>query len=320
MWAPIGQTWPGAVAHIGEVVARHAWLVADAGDVGLAERGKGLAVDVAADHRLGQCDRRRIAIARALQPAPEAAHVLVQLAEHQVAAVAPEVAHRRLVLGGGQRRGAGRACGEQRTIGVEPVLVGIAEQELAGRDQVVEVHVGIGAGRALVLPVDRRLRRAVDETERLAIAHVAAVEDLRLARSPAARASLASASAMRPDLLALVEHRQQHMRLARAAAPGPVGRIVGADIAEAPRARLGSSASPTTNSGANCSTRIVHDPSARRPAAVKAIWRAWVSRFPPPIWLKRRHAGIRCEARRAPGRRRRPAAAGSSNRDRRSRS
>jgi hypothetical protein len=69
--------------------------------------------------------------------APEARDVLVQLAEHQVAAVAPEIAPVRHLLG---RRQVARAQiahrVDQRPCRVAPILIGKAQDDLAERDQV----------------------------------------------------------------------------------------------------------------------------------------------------------------------------------------
>ncbi len=100
-----------------------------------------------------------------VEAAPEGRHVLRELAHDEVAAVAAEVGERRLVLGARQAGGAHRV--EQRTGGVEAVLVRIAEHELAQAGEVAVVEPQLVAHRPAARPVGLGLRDAVGEAEGL---------------------------------------------------------------------------------------------------------------------------------------------------------
>src|SRR5215475_13946142 len=99
--------------------------------------------------------------------APEAPHVLAQLAQHEIAAVASEVGLFRCVFGPRQQPVRIALRSEQWARRVEPVFVGVTEQELAETGEVVVLEPIVVAERALALPVDLRLREAVGEPERL---------------------------------------------------------------------------------------------------------------------------------------------------------
>jgi hypothetical protein len=127
-----------------------------------------VAVFRSAHHRLGQpfaqvCITLRLPVERA----PETLHVLSQLANHQIAAVASEVGLVRRVFGPRQQRIGVTPWRKQRTRCVEPVFVGIAEQELAEATHVAILELVLVAHRALAFPIDVRLRNAVDKSKRL---------------------------------------------------------------------------------------------------------------------------------------------------------
>ena len=98
--------------------------------------------------------------------APEARNVLLELAEDEIAAVAAEIAPVRglQALGQSLSRGVeGRV--EQRALGVEAVLVAVAEQDLARRDAVGVCVVRFVIALERRFPVDLGLADAVGETE-----------------------------------------------------------------------------------------------------------------------------------------------------------
>ena len=92
-----------------------------------------------------------------------------ELAEHEVAAVAAEIAPVRSIQALGGRISAAAIEGgvEQRPLGEQAVLVAVAEQHLAQRQDVAEVEPLAAVERQLAVPVDLRLADAVGEAERL---------------------------------------------------------------------------------------------------------------------------------------------------------
>src|SRR5262249_39408760 len=86
--------------------------------------------------------------------APEAAHVLPQLAHHEIGAVATEVGPLWCVFGARQQTIWVALWSKQRTRRVEPVFVGIAEEELAETTKVPVFELIPVAHRALALPID----------------------------------------------------------------------------------------------------------------------------------------------------------------------
>src|SRR5262252_7369233 len=97
-------------------------------------RNKRIPVDIAsANHRLGQTDTAVLGRLRVNEP-PEAMDILLEMPEHEIGAITPEIALLREILG---RR--------KNVLGVEPgvdqrppcilsVFILVAEQKLANRD------------------------------------------------------------------------------------------------------------------------------------------------------------------------------------------
>ena len=131
----------------------------------------------AADHGLGQAPALvRNPVRLPVEELPEAADILMELPEHQIAAVAPEVAPVGRVLRRWQvERAAIRARVDQGTLRVAAVLVAVAEHDLARSDH-VDVFGLLLVVRVERAPVELRLAQPVGEAERLDLAHVEGVE------------------------------------------------------------------------------------------------------------------------------------------------
>ncbi len=113
---------------------------------------------------------------------PEAADVLMELPEHQVAAVAPEVAPVGRVLRRRQVERPGiRARVDQGTLGVAAVLVAVAEHDFARSDHVDILDRLLVVGIERTSPVELRLAQPVDEAERLDLADIEGVKTLLVA-------------------------------------------------------------------------------------------------------------------------------------------
>ena len=161
----------------------------------------------------------------------------MELAEHEIAAVAAEVAPLRHVLGRRQVERA-RIMGrvEQRPVGMAAVLVAVAEHDLARRHQ-----VGVGGGLLVVgreqaPPVDARLAQPVGEAERLDLAHVEGRQALLQAKGPLPFGPLDGRLPGLEPAGPRVEHQDEVGHGARPAAPGPRRGRVAVDVAEAARA------------------------------------------------------------------------------------
>ncbi len=222
----VGKLVPGDLIEAG----------ADPIDPVVAERRQRLALARAADH--GGAQALALVGIRARLPVeklPKAPYVLMQLPEHEVAAVAPQVAPVRHLLGRRQVDGARIAHRvDQRPRGVQPVLVGIAEHELAERQQIAVRDVLLVACKR-TLPVDGRLAHAVGEAERLVHADVESRQvgqhAKRLVPLRALDLPLPALEPLRPGI-----RHDQEMRHPPGSAPGPAGRRIGADVAQPARA------------------------------------------------------------------------------------
>ncbi len=127
------------------------------------------AVPAPSDHGIGQVRALLLVMTRLLvDEPPEAGDVLLQLAEHEIAAVATQVATVRGVQGRGQALG---RCIEGRVehgpLAEQPILVAIAQQHLAQGQHVAELELVAPIERQLAVPIDLRLADAVREAERL---------------------------------------------------------------------------------------------------------------------------------------------------------
>jgi hypothetical protein len=97
----------------------------------------------------------------------------MELAEDQVGAVAPEIRPFKDILCG--RQGTGRHVlhrVEQRAVGVEAVLVAVAEQDLAKGEQIAVLQPVSAIGHELALPIEPRLAHPVGKAERLDLAEI----------------------------------------------------------------------------------------------------------------------------------------------------
>jgi hypothetical protein len=210
--------------------------------VAAAELSERLAIEGAADHRdserFAPC---RVAAGPLVQPAQETGHVLLELAYHQVAAVAAEVGLSGRVFGARKQslRLAGRI--EQRAVGIAAVSIWIAEQEFAEAAQVVVFAAGLVARQAPAPPVELGLREAIGKAEGFVPAHVAsgqAVDHPEASRAFGRDPALPIGQPARHR----VEH-DQHMRHTLACAPIPSCRVFAFDVAQ-PACLAGAAAQP----------------------------------------------------------------------------
>ncbi len=218
----------------GEVVLRRP----DPGELLLGERHERQARAGAADHGLGEPPALLgPAVRLPVEELPEAADVLMELAEHEIAAVAAEVAPLRHVLGRRQVERA-RIMGrvEQRPVGMAAVLVAVAEHDLARRHQVGVFGRLLVVGREQAPPVDARLAQPVGEAERLDLAHVEGRQALLQAKGPVPFGPLDGRLPGLEPAGPRVEHQDEVGHGARPAAPGPRRGRVAVDVAEAARA------------------------------------------------------------------------------------
>src|SRR4051794_38614157 len=163
MCAPSGQTAPSASPS--KVKLFSASSTGTAGDRSVATTGKRLPAHRAADHSLGELLSRCAGSgSMLLKKLPEPADVLPQIAQHQVGAVAAEIAFGRVVLGAGQQRRGARARVEQRTVGISAVFVWVAKQKFAERGNIAVFEIEFD-GRCTAIPVDCGLAQAVCEAE-----------------------------------------------------------------------------------------------------------------------------------------------------------
>ena len=255
------------IAGIGEVVERDAsaWLVPTPSIQSWLSGASGWPVARAADHRRGQA----LALARHRRPPARSTkrqkprHVLVELAEHEIAAVAAEIAPVGHLLGRRQVERARIAHRvDQRPLRVAPVLVGIAEHDLAERDQVDVVERALG-GRQAARPSRAAAgsppsAKPNGSTGRMLGGRQQRLDAERLV--PVRALDLLPASSPSPPASA-IEHHQQ-MRLAVRAAPVPVASGALAPTSPSRRERLASPAMP----GEELVREALRAPRRRRPA------------------------------------------------------
>ena len=118
------------------------------------------------DHRFGQTDAT--ILGRLIEDEiPEAGNILLQVPEHEIRTVAPEIALARIILS--QRQDVLRVKYriEQGPLCVEAILVLVSEQKLARRNQIAVAEVRTGSGLSPRVPIDLRLAYAIDESKRL---------------------------------------------------------------------------------------------------------------------------------------------------------
>ena len=190
-------------------------------------------------HGLGQrLPRQSGRVRLPFEVLPKAADVLPQIAQYQEGAVVPEVASpwivgcaRQQVLGIASRV-------EQRPVGVNPIFVRIAEQELT-QGGPIAVFRRKRRGRVFLLPVEVGLADAVDKAERLSAdaGSIPQHPSRQHFNNREGRCPMHPLRCLRPCREASgagVEHDHQ-MRLAPRAPPAPKRWAVGADVAQPAR-------------------------------------------------------------------------------------
>ena len=153
----------------------------------------------------------------------------------QIATVEAEIAHVPWMRCGRQHGRTGFAGLDEGPVGEQAVFVSVAEQQFAQRDEIGEIPVGFAARIAHPLPVEARLRDAIDKTEGLKPTHVVGRQNLDRTEAGGLRGGFLLSSE-RFDPRRIGHKDEQHVRRALADAPEPIRRRVGADIAQAPRA------------------------------------------------------------------------------------
>ncbi|CAM5662672.1 hypothetical protein SCANM63S_04369 [Streptomyces canarius] len=164
---------------------------------------------------------------------PEGLDVLAELPEDQVAAVAPEV--RAALRGAGQHADGVVAGRQQRAVRQQPVLVGVAEDELPGPDHLFTVRAPVtGRERRLGQPLDEGLGDAVAEAEGLTVGQLGGAQPRGLGERAGDQDLPARLGLQLPQPLpvARVEHHQDVHRRAGRAAPPPVPGGVLPDVPE----------------------------------------------------------------------------------------
>ncbi len=198
------------------------------------EVGEGAAIECAPDHQLGlllPCYPGACGFTG--NPPPEAGNILGELPIDQIAAVAAKVPVIRQILW--QEVAILFICGQQRAVCQQPIFVSVAEQKFAQRQQIGVVLIGLGAGNTRTIPIERRLRNSVGESERLPVFHIGVREDFDRGQSCGLRLLL-HPGGERFDLVHARKQHQQDVRLVLSNSPTPVCRRICASIAQSPRA------------------------------------------------------------------------------------